>query len=186
MLLVYGGFFCLGWLIDRQPELLAELGRLSIARGLQAALSIGIVLLLTPMQMDPGHPQFQLAHWVYVSSYAVMMWCLVGLTIGVFRKWFRQSRTWVRYVADSSYWMYLIHLPVVVWLQVAVAEWPLHWSLKLGFISMVTISFALLTYDLFVRSTWVGLILNGRRRDRGLARWFPRRASGSEIKRHLG
>jgi peptidoglycan/LPS O-acetylase OafA/YrhL len=67
--------------------------------------------------------------------------------------------------------MYLIHLPVVVWLQVAVAEVPLHWSLKLAFISTMTIAISLLTYDLFVRATFIGWVLNGRRRDRMIATW---------------
>jgi peptidoglycan/LPS O-acetylase OafA/YrhL len=64
--------------------------------------------------------------------------------------------------------MYLIHLPVVIWLQVAVAEVPLNWWLKLTCISALTIMLALVTYDLFVRSTFIGLVLNGRRRDRML------------------
>jgi len=68
--------------------------------------------------------------------------------------------------------MYLIHLPVVVWLQVAVAELPLHWSLKLAFISVMTIAVSLLSYDLFVRSTLIGWVLNGRRRERVLPAWI--------------
>lgn len=60
--------------------------------------------------------------------------------------------------------MYLIHLPIVVWLQVAVAERPLHWSLKLAIVAVATIAFSLFTYALFVRSTFLGQVLNGRRR----------------------
>ena len=51
-------------------------------------------------------------------------------------------------------------------MQIAVAELPLHWSLKLAFISAATIAIALLTYDFFVRSTFIGWVLNGRRRER--------------------
>jgi hypothetical protein len=47
-----------------------------------------------------------------------------------------------------------------------VAEWGIHWSLKLMGISVTTIVFALVTYDLFVRSSWLGKLLNGRRRER--------------------
>jgi peptidoglycan/LPS O-acetylase OafA/YrhL len=108
------------------------------------------------------------AHVAFVVSYAVTMWSLVFLTIGVFRKLCQTPRAWIRYVADASYWMYLVHLPVVVWLQVAVAELPFHWTAKLMAISIVTIILSLLTYDLFVRSTWVGGWLNGQRRSRVL------------------
>ena len=102
------------------------------------------------------------------------MWSLVFLTIGVFHRLCQRPNAFVRYVADSSYWMYLIHLPVVVWLQVAVAELPLHWSLKLAFICATTVAFSLLTYDFFVRPTFIGLVLNGRRRDRAFAPWASR------------
>ena len=60
---------------------------------------------------------------------------------------------------------------MVVWLQVAVAELPLHWSLKLAFASTMTIAISLLTYDIFVRSTFIGWVLNGHRRDRVMAPW---------------
>ena len=51
-----------------------------------------------------------------------MMWRLVWLTIGLFRHFMSRANGFVRYVADSSYWMYLIHLPIVIWTQVAPAD----------------------------------------------------------------
>lgn len=171
VLLVYGGFFCVGWLLDRQPAAMDAVARLTPARWIGAAIGLAAVLLLTDFQMDPGHPRFAEAHRAFVAGYALLMWSCVFLTIGVFRKLCQRRRAWVRYVADSSYWMYLIHLPVVVWLQVTVSEVPANWSIKLAFVVAATIAIALISYDLFVRSTWVGAILNGRRRDRVLLPW---------------
>ncbi len=166
VLLIYGGFFTLGWVLHRQPETLVTFSRITAGRIAALVLSIVCVVMLMKIQGDPGHPNFQVARNIYHVGYAVMMWTLVWLTIGLFRHVFTRPSATVRYIADSSYWMYLIHLPVVVWLQVAVAEWEINWSLKLPFISLATIAIALLTYDLFVRSTWLGQLLNGRRRDR--------------------
>lgn len=168
VLILYGGFFGLGWLLDRQPDALTAFSRITLGRGIFAILGIVGVLMLMPIQSDPGHPQFEFAHRFYNVGYAAMMWTLVWFTIGVFRRCFAQPNTAVRYVADSSYWMYLIHLPIVIWLQVAMAEVELPWSVKLGIISIATIGIALLTYDLFVRSTAIGQILNGRRRPRAI------------------
>jgi glucans biosynthesis protein C len=153
-------------MLDRQRELIGRIARLSLSRWILAGLGITVVLLLGEIERDPGHPRYIAAHVAYALSYAVMMWSLVFLTIGVFQKLCSRPNAFVCYVADSSYWMYLIHLPVVVWLQVAVAELPLHWSLKLAGISAITIAISLLTYDLFVRSTFIGWVLNGRRRER--------------------
>ncbi|HTH50007.1 MAG TPA: acyltransferase family protein [Candidatus Limnocylindria bacterium] len=174
-LLIYGSFFLLGWMLHRQGEMISQITRLTLPRWIMAGLGLTAVLLLGDLQGDPGHPHYLAAHVAHAVGYALSMWSLAFLTIGVFRKLFARPNAFVRYVADSSYWMYLFHLPVVVWLQVAVAELPLNWSLKLAFISLVTIGLSLVTYDLFVRSTWVGRVLNGRRQERVLAPWLPNR-----------
>ncbi len=172
VLLIYGGFFAFGWLLGRQPAAMAEVARLTLTRGVTAALGLVGVVGLSGFQADPGHPHFGAAHVAFVVSYAWLMWSLVFLLIGGFKVCFQRPRGWVRYVADSSYWMYLIHLPIVVGLQIAIAEVSVHWSLKLGFISVVTIGVALASYDLMVRSTCVGALLNGRRRERVLGPWL--------------
>lgn len=174
VLAIYGGGFVLGWLLGRQRELIAPFTRLTLPRWVLAALAIASLQYLGQFQFDLGHPYYRVAHAAYVLGYALTMWTLVLLTIGIFRRFCAQSRPWIRYLADSSYWLYLVHLPIVVWLQVAVAEVPLHWSLKLAFISTFTIALALLSYDCFVRSTWIGALLNGGRRDRVAHRFLSR------------
>jgi peptidoglycan/LPS O-acetylase OafA/YrhL len=68
-----------------------------------------------------------------------------------------------RYIADSSYWIYLVHLPIVIALQAWVSrfEWP--WALKFAVILGVGFGAMFLTYELLVRHTFVGRVLNGRR-----------------------
>ena len=107
----------------------------------------------------------------FTLSYAIMMWSLVSLSIGLFKRFFNKPRKLVSYIAESSYWLYLIHLPIVVWLQIAFAELPFHWSLKLIAISLLTMGISLVLHDLFVRSTLVSQILNGRKRERSLFWW---------------
>lgn len=169
-LLIYGGCFLLGWLLNHQRALITPFVRLSISRWIEAGVGISVVLLLGEIERDPAHPYYVTAHVGYSLGYALTMWSLVFLTIGVFKHGCQTPNPVIRYLADSSYWMYLMHLPVVVWLQVAVADIPMHWTLKLPFVSAVTIAIALLTYDLFVRSTCIGSLLNGRRRERAIFR----------------
>jgi glucan biosynthesis protein C len=168
-LAIYGGSFVLGWMLSRQRELISQFARLTPQRWVVAGIGVTAILLLGKIELDPAHPRYVAAHVAYALSYALTMWSLVFLTIGVFQKLCSRPNAFVRYVADSSYWMYLVHLPVVVWLQVAVAELPLPWWLKLAFVSTITVALSLLTYDLFVRSTFIGWVLNGRRRDRVVA-----------------
>jgi len=185
-LVIYGGFFVLGWMLGRQPELIPRFARLSLQRWIVAGLGIGAVLLLGEIERDPGHPRYVAVHVAYAVSYALTMWSLVFLALGVLKNLCGRPDPFIRYVADSSYWMYLIHLPIVIWLQVAVAELPVNWSLKLVFVSAVTIALSLLTYDLFVRSTFIGWVLNGRRRERVLPAWFRRLADGPSCEQSFG
>ena len=176
VLALYGGFFLVGWVLHRQSALVAEFGRITFSRVVIALISLGASLYLTRYQMDPSDPRYELAHRGFLVTYAFMMWSLVALTIGVFHATCRTPRSWIRYLADSSYWLYLVHLPVVVWLQVAVAELPWTWFYKLTGIAGTTLLVGLLTYDVFVRPTVLGALLNGRRRQSVLFKATPRRS----------
>jgi ABC-type multidrug transport system ATPase subunit len=68
-----------------------------------------------------------------------------------------------RYIADASYWIYIAHLPVVAALQVWVGHWNLHWAVKYPFILLLSFAALFASYHLLVRSTPIGLLLNGRR-----------------------
>ena len=68
-----------------------------------------------------------------------------------------------RYLADASYWIYLIHLPLVMAGQVLMLEVALPWWGKLGAVVGGIMVVSLLSYELLVRHTFVGKALNGRR-----------------------
>jgi glucans biosynthesis protein C len=99
-------------------------------------------------------------------SYGILMWSLISLTIGICKRIFMRPNTFIRYIADSAYWLYLIHLPIVIWLQIAFAELPLHWAVKLLSVCTIAILLSIVLYDAFIRSTFIGAILNGKRKPR--------------------
>jgi len=166
VLLLYGGFFLFGWLLHRQSILMQKFASLTFSRALFCAFSIIVACVLSSFEAQTGHPQYPLIKACFLLNSAIMMWSLISLIIGLSKQIFNRPNKVVRYIADSSYWLYLIHLPIVIWLQVAFAELPFHWSIKLALISAITISVSILLYDLFVRATWVGTILNGNRKPR--------------------
>ena len=99
----------------------------------------------------------------YSISYAVVMWLLVLGTLGFFHDRFPGHSLRWRYVADSSYWVYLIHIPLVPALQVWMAEWQAPGLAK--FLLLNSLAFAVLfaSYHYLVRSSLIGQVLNGRR-----------------------
>ncbi len=168
VLMVYTGFFALGWLLHRKKERLEQLAELSTGRVVLSLCAIVVTVILSSYQASPGHAHIGLIRSGFVYSYSLMMWSLVFLSVGLFKRFFDKPRKSVRLIAEFSYWLYLIHLPIVVYLQVAVAELAIHWSFKLIAVSVLTVGISFLLYDLFVRSTVIGQTLNGRKRERVL------------------
>ena len=75
-----------------------------------------------------------------------------------------QGNARVRYLSDASYWLYLMHLPLIIALQGVSFEWALPSALKLVLLIAVTAGVLLVVYEWGVRYTSVGTLLNGRRR----------------------
>jgi len=77
------------------------------------------------------------------------------------------SARW-RYLSDASYWMYLIHVPIVWGLQAWMLRWPLPWSIKYALILAISGVLLIASYHYLVRSTFLGKFLNGRKYPRSL------------------
>ncbi|NVK55517.1 MAG: acyltransferase family protein [Alteromonadaceae bacterium] len=161
--LIYTGFFSCGWLMQRHTTRIETFARITGTKVSLCILAIIGAAVLSQYEAQPGHEQYTYLKALYMLCYAVMMWSLVALTIGVCKKWLSGQNALVRYFADGAYWLYLIHLPIVVWLQVAFAELPLHWSVKLCSISGLTVAISFVLYEVMVRRTVIGRVLNGQR-----------------------
>ena len=77
---------------------------------------------------------------------------------------FSQKSAVARYIADSSYWLYLIHLPIVMAMQVWVLDWSWPAYAKYAFILGTSVPVMLLSYQVLVRYTFIGSLLNGPRK----------------------
>lgn len=164
VLLVYGGFFVFGWLLHRRTERLDYFSRVTWAKFIICAGSITATSMIYDLAAKTTHPHYHLLKAFFVVCYALMMWLLVASTIGFFKRFFDRPNKMIRYLAESSYWLYLIHLPIVIFFQIAFAELPWHWSIKLTSISLLTVVISIVIYDLLIRSTVIGQILNGKRK----------------------
>lgn len=94
---------------------------------------------------------------------ALTAWCMIFGLIGLFLRYFSQPSPRQRYLSDSAYWLYLVHPPVLVALQLPMMllPWPAELKAVIGLLLAVPILLA--SYHYFVRSTWLGVILNGRK-----------------------
>ena len=65
-----------------------------------------------------------------------------------------------RYLADASYWVYILHLPLVMLAQVWVQDWAAPWWAKLAGVSVGVFAVCLLSYELTVRHRFIRRSLN--------------------------
>jgi glucan biosynthesis protein C len=84
-------------------------------------------------------------------------------SIGFFLRYFRSESSLWRYISDASYWMYLIHLMIIAGLQVFLLNFPLPALVKFASILTLTFVITLVSYHYFIRYTWVGNLLHGKR-----------------------
>jgi peptidoglycan/LPS O-acetylase OafA/YrhL len=94
-------------------------------------------------------------------------WLTIFGLIGFFRTYFSGESKTIRFVSDSSYWLYLMHLPLVMLLQAIVGPLFIPSIVKFMGICAVTSVVLLFMYRYMVRYTWVGTMLNGKKRKPG-------------------
>ena len=162
-LFIYCYVFMMGWAFDRQRHLLNVLALhwpMNFALGLVAAL-----YCISIAGADPSLVLSQTSseRLFYAVAYvvALMGWTLAFVGAGI--RFFAKPHPVISYVADASYWMYIAHLPLVMALQTAVMLADVRWSIKYLFINIVCVVVLPITYHFWVRSTWVGRLLNGRK-----------------------
>ncbi|MEO8115744.1 MAG: acyltransferase family protein [Phenylobacterium sp.] len=174
----FGAAFAFGWLLHRQPDLIRGLERRwSLNLAVAVALTAGLLawLGLTPV-VTPA-PQAWTT-WAYAAAYGLAIWTWSFALIGLALRFLSGESPARRYVADASYWLYLIHLPIIMALQVVVAPLPWPWWVKYPLILAVAFPLMFASYQLMVRRSFVGAILNGRRQPPRLPRLSPKSTQG--------
>ena len=104
--------------------------------------------------------------WAILASVPLQVgyaWLMCFGLIGLFRLVASKERNWVRYMSDASYWLYLWHLPLILAAFRLMTDWPVSVHVKFALVCMGTTAILLVLYQLGVRYTPVGTMLNGKR-----------------------
>ena len=102
------------------------------------------------------------------SGLSVVMF-IIGF-MGLFQRYFDRYSPLARYIAESSYWVFIVHSVFQVAIAVSMAKllWPA--GIKFTVVLAGSTLLSVLSYDLWVRNGRLGELLNGRRYPRGLAK----------------
>ena len=155
--------FGLGWLVHRQIDLIKVWEqRWWLHLGLAIALTAGCLSItgMSPLYAPIADDWRRVA---YAACYCLGIWNWSFAILGMALKFCSGVSPTRRYLADASYWIYLLHLPLVFLLQVAVQDAPWHWTVKFPLILSITFLLLFDSYHILVRPTLIGVWLNGRR-----------------------
>ena len=128
-------------------------------------LIVGIVIVYPAYMVLRGTGGTNLAeHRIWTSGLqAAYAWLLTIGAMGCFHRFCAKESRWMRYISDSSYWLYIAHLPLVILAQWWVSQWQIPAILKIMFICVTVTSVLLVVYQFGVRYTPIGTLLNGKR-----------------------
>jgi peptidoglycan/LPS O-acetylase OafA/YrhL len=152
LLVYYGCFFWFG-----AASYAAEGTATQMGRHWRVVLPLSIVVLFPAAIATIGNRP---AAVVLQTAFA---WGMSLSLIGLFHALLHRERPWVRWLSDASYWVYLLHLPLVIATQTALVGSSLPGSLKLLIVLTLAVAITLITYRWCVRYTAIGLLLNGPR-----------------------
>ncbi len=163
-LVYYGSFFVLGYVFHHYRDFLQAL-----ARNVPAWAALSVILF--PLSMYASHldngargASFAL-HLGAVLANGLCTWALVYLFLGSALRFFDRDSPWIQYVAQSAYWVYLVHLPLVFLAGWWLVQFDFPAALKFLLVCGFTAVAAFLTFHYWVQKTWISDFLHGRRFD---------------------
>ena len=156
--------FLIGYGLYKRREIVDSLASISSTVSLLSvatvAFAVQLVLTVVTSADDAAAERWGLLLILTQSTATV---CYTFGLIGLFQLAFSTHSSWVRWVADSSYWVYIMHLPVVLVIGTFMFELPWPADLKFIIVCVVTGALGFATYWAFIRYTFIGTMLNGKR-----------------------
>ena len=152
----YMTFYLVGWVLFKSKHLLGEIMKYDWLCTL-----FGIGLFSIHFFMKDSFDYYE-----HIILKSVMVWLLIFGITGLFLRYASNHSQVMRYVSDSSYWVYLVHLTLTAIIPSMIVDWPIPSTLKFLTVLTVTGVFCFATYHYFVRATFIGQFLNGRKYSR--------------------
>ncbi len=162
---LYGMYFTLGWFIYRQASLLKNIEKFRLANLILSIFLIALLILLSLLFGSPSGSSAEIILGVLNCLYAFASVTTAFAFIGYMLAYFPAPSSKIRYLSDASYWGYLIHLPLIAFFQIIVAQYNFFWMLKLALIFTPTTLLLLISYRYVVKNTAIGVLLNGKQKN---------------------
>jgi len=165
LLVLYAVYFFVGAAYFDREEAEQPLGRrwwILMPVALLGVFPIGMAAIHEPGSLIEYIPESSI-HFVAVFAQSLYAWLMIFGMIGLFKKICARENKTVRFISDSSYWLYLAHIPLLFPIQAMLLSLDISAFIKMPIVCLLTTGILLVTYRFMVRYTWLGRMLNGRR-----------------------
>ncbi len=180
-LIAFGVAFSFGWLLNRQPQILESWAKRWALYLLPAiGASAGALMLAGGTAPVIDMPEPSVTTLGFAALYGFASWAWTIAIIGFAVRHLAGHSPARRYLADASYWIYIVHLPILISLQILVAPYQWPWFAKYPLILAVAFAIMLASYQLIVRYSWIGSILNGKKQKPAKAQRGASRLAAAE------
>jgi glucan biosynthesis protein C len=155
----YFFFYIIGWILFKSKHLLDSIMRLD-----WICTIVGLVLLSFHFFMHSS-----LSFEMHIIANSIIVWLFIFGITGLFIRYGSNHSSAMRYISDSSYWVYLVHLFLTAIIPSFIVDWPLPATIKFLFVLISTGIICFVSYHYLVRGSFIGKFLNGRKYTRKLS-----------------
>jgi glucans biosynthesis protein C len=164
----FGLFYAAGWQLKGRERSLEQLCSARwVVLGASLLLFVVYYLSMPVMQLTSLDAIRKTPDW---GAYPTATLCTAYLSVSLtgcallFGLRHLSNRSpFLAFLADASYWTYLVHLPIVLFLQTLFVPLPFLAEFKCMLVLVITLVACMATYLVFVRYTPIGWLLHGKR-----------------------
>ena len=161
-LLYYGSFFVFGYCFHTYRAFLQAAVRHVWTMAMLAAFLFPLSTVLSALDNNARGGSAEL-HFYSVLANGLCTWALIYFFIGAALRFFDRASPWIEYTSQSSYWVFLVHMPLVSLAGWWLVQFDLPAIVKFLLVCSFTTVVAFLTFHYWVQSTWISSFLHGRR-----------------------
>lgn len=169
LLIHYSIFFYFGWMTRRNPKVFDTIIKNSNIYFFIAIPNI-FFLIISILNFNTNYSsniiKFVFHVIIFRFSYAICTWCLTLGIIGFFQHYLNKENKLIKYLSASSYWIYIMHLPLILLLQHNLFNNMVLGCFKPIVVFLTSIVILLISYHLIIHSTYLKYALGSRTSDR--------------------
>ena len=170
--LAYYQFFLFGWIGYH------HLGAINFARK-NLHLLLPAIFVIVPLHLfcaesawalsveqpesGPFVQDYQTMKNMAVALQSCSVWIITLGLVGLSERLITKANPVLTFLVGASYWLYLVHRPLCVGFAALLQRWDIPGVIKYSVVCLIVTLICLLSYQLFVRRTFIGLLLNGKK-----------------------